>query len=157
MSRRRERPRVSGARWGWLALALALASLGACGGGESDDDKVGDTLRGYLAAVADRDGRRACGFLTREAQLRIFTTRRAHTGRDHPAESCASVVESFGPLYGTGRIRRVAVSGVAVADDRARARVDGFRVRLEKVRGDWKIAVAGLAQDVGDTPPRGRG
>ena len=155
MSRRGERPGVSGAPW--VCLLLALAPLGACGDGESDDEKVGDTVRGYLTAVADRDGRRACSFLTREAQLRTFTTRRAHAGRDHPAEACASVVASFGPLYGTGRIRRVEVSGIAVADDRARARADGFRVRLAKVRGDWKIAVSGLAQRIGDTPPRGRG
>ena len=153
MSRRDERPGISGARW--VCLLLALAPLGACG--ESEDEKVDDTVRGYLAAVADRDGRRACSFLTREAQLRTFTTRRAHAGRDHPAEACASVVASFGPLYGTGRIRRVEVSRIAVTGDRARARADGFRVRLEKVRGDWKIASAGLAQDIGDTQPRGSG
>ena len=154
MSRRGERPVVGGARW--LCLLLAIASLGACGG-ESEDEKVGDTVRGYLAAVADRDGRRACNFLTREAQLRTFTTREAHAGRDHPAAACASVVASFGPLYGTGRIRRVEVSRIAVAGASARARADGFRVRLEKVRGEWKIAAAGLAQDIGDTPPRGSG
>ena len=114
-------------------------------------------MRGYLAAVADRDGRRACGFLTREAQLRTFTTRRAHAGRDHPAEACATVVASFAALYGPRRLRRVTLSRIAVADDRARARADGFRVRLEKVGDDWKIAVSGLAQDIGDTPPRARG
>lgn len=152
MSNRHERQRAA-----CIWLALALASLGGCGDGGSEDEQVGDAVRGYLAAVADRDGRRACSFLTREAQLRTFTTRRAHAGRDHPAQACATVVASFGGLYGPGRIRRVDVSRVAVAGDRARARADGFRVRLEKVRGDWKIAVSGLAQDIGDTPPRRRG
>ena len=155
MSKPRERPRASGARWAWLALALA--TLGACGGGESEDGKVRDAVRGYLSAVADRDGRRACRFLTREAQLRTFTTRRAHAGRDHPAQACAAVVASFGPLYGRGRLRRVTISRIAVTGDRARARADGFRVRLEKVRGDWKIAVSGLAQGIGDTQPRQSG
>jgi hypothetical protein len=136
---------------------LVLASLGGCGGGESEDEKVADAVHGYLAAVADRDGRRACRFLTREAQLRTFTRRRAHAGRDHPAQACAAVVGSFASLYGPGRIRRVTVSRIAVAGDSARARADRFRVRLEKVQGDWKLAVSGLAQDIGDTPPRGRG
>lgn len=155
MSKRRERPRASAARWAWLALVLA--SLGACGVGTGEDDEVGDAVRGYLAAVADRDGRRACSFLTREAQLRTFRTRTAHAGPDHPAEACATVVASFAPLYGRGRIRRATVSRITVTDDRASARADGFRVRLEKVRGEWKIAVSGLAQDIGDTPPRAKG
>ena len=134
-------------------LALALASLGACGDGQGDDGKVGDAVRGYLAAVGDRDGTRACGFLTRAAQLRTFRRRRAHLGADHPRQACATVVATFGALCGPGRLRRVTVSRIAVMGDRARARVDGFAVRLKKVEGDWKIAVSGLAQDVGDTPP----
>ena len=136
---------------------LALASLAACGGGgESDDAKIGEVVRSYLAAVADRDGKRACALLTREAQLRTFRRRRAHAGSDHPAEACASVVASFGGLYGPGRLRRVTVSRITVTGDRARARADDLPVRLAKVEGDWKIAVSGLAQDVGDTPPPGR-
>ena len=135
-----------------LCLALASASLGACVGG-GDDDKVEDTVRGYLAAVADRDGDRACRFLTRDAQLRAFRTRRAHAGADHPAEACASVVESFGPLYGPARVRRVEVSRIEVEGDRAQARAGGFPVKLEKAEGQWKISVAGLAQEIGDTPP----
>jgi hypothetical protein len=135
-------------------LALALTALCACGGGEGDDGEVGDAVRGYLSAVADGDERRACGFLTRDAQLRVFRTKRAHAGPDHPARACAAVVASFGPLYGAKRVGRVAVSDIAVDGDRAQARADGLPVKLEKVEGDWKLAVPGLAQDVGDTPPR---
>lgn len=135
-----------------LALALALAPLGACGGRE--DEAVGDAVRAYLAAVADRDGKRACGLLTRGAQLRTFRTRRAHAGADHPSQACAAVVASFGPLYGVERVRGVAVSRIAVEGDRAKARADGFAVKLVKVDGEWKLARSGLAQDIGDTQPR---
>ena len=138
-------------------LVLALTSLGACGGGgESEDAKIGETVRSYLAAVADRDGKRACGFLTRKAQLRTFRRRRAHAGSDHPAEACASVVADFAGLYGPGRLRRVTVSRITVTGDRARARADDLPVRLAKVEGDWKIAISGLAQDVADTQPPAR-
>ena len=138
-----------------LCLALPLAGLGACGGG--DEDKVGDVVRGYLDAVADRDGKRACAFLTRDAQLRTFRRRRAHAGADHPAEACATVVGTFGPLFGVGRIRDVDVNRIAVDGDRARARAAGFRVRLEKVEGEWRLSVSGLAQRIGDTPPAEEG
>lgn len=110
-------------------------------------------VRGYLSAVADRDGPRACRFLTRKAQLRTFRSRTAHAGSDHPAQACAVVVETFGPLYGRARVKRVAVSEVAVQGDRAEARAGRFPVKLENVGGEWKIAVSGLAQDVGDAPP----
>lgn len=149
---RESRERLRGSRARCIWLALALAPLGACGGG--DDEAVGDAVRGYLAAVADRDGKRACTLLTRDAQLRTFRTRRAHAGTDHPAQACAAVVASFGPLYGVERVRRVAVSGIAVEGDRAKARADGFEVELEKAEGEWKLARSGLAQDIGDRPPR---
>ena len=110
-------------------------------------------VRGYLGAVADRDGPRACRHLTRSAQLRTFRSRAAHAARDHPAQACATVVESFGPLYGRARVKRVAVSEIAVDGDRAEARAGRFPVKLEKVDGKWKIAVSGLAQEVGDAPP----
>ncbi len=134
-----------------VLFAVALASLAACGGGEEED--AGDVVRDYLAAVADRDGPRACRLLTRKAQLRVFRRRRAHAGRDHPGQACATVVESFGPLYGRGRLRRAEVSEVSVKGDRAEARADRFPVKLVKVKDEWKITVSGLAQNVGDSPP----
>ena len=141
-----------------LALAVALSVLGGCGGGDGGgEDGVADAVRGYLAAVAERDGKRACGYLTRDAQLRTFRARRAHAGADHPAEACATVVATFGPLYGVGRIRAVTVSGIEVDGDRAVARVDGFLVKLVRADDMWKLRTSGLAQDVGDSPPRGRG
>ncbi len=136
-------------------LALLLASFAACG--ESDEGEVADAVRGYLAAVADRDGRRACAFLTPEAQLRVFRARRAHAGADHPAEACATVVESFGALHGVGRLRRVGISRIEIQGGRARAHADGVPIKLEKVAGTWKLAVSGVGQDVGDTQPGEQG
>ena len=139
----------------WLALALVL--LAGCGGGGGGGDEVGDVVREYVAAVADRDGKRACALVTRDAQLRIFRSRRVHAGEDHPDQACAAVVESFGPLYGVGRLKGVEVTDVEVDGDRAEARADGFPVRLVKDAGEWKIASVGLAQRIGDSQPRRRG
>ena len=44
-----------------LAATLIIAfSLGILGCGKSDQDQVKDTLRGYIAAVADGNGDEAC-------------------------------------------------------------------------------------------------
>ena len=139
-----------------LLLGAWLAGCGG-GGGESDREEVADAVRGYLEAVADRDGDAACALLTREAQLSVFRAKRAHAGADHPGEACANVVRSFGPLYGRGRLRGVAVSRVEVDGERAQARADDVAVKLEKVSGEWKLAVPGVGQAVGDTPPPARG
>lgn len=133
---------------------LVLALLSACGRSEGED--VADAVSGYLAAAADRDGERACGLLTRKAQRRVFRLRRAHAGLDHPAQACASVVRSFGPLYGSERLRRLEVSDIEIDGDRAAAKVDGFPVKLLKTAGRWRLT-SGIAQKIGDAPPRPHG
>jgi hypothetical protein len=129
---------------------LLLVLLAACGGSEGDSERVADVVRDYLRAAADRDGERACALLTREAQLRSFEFGRVHAAPDHPGEACASVFESYHPLTGEERVRRASVSGVEVRGNRAEARAGGQRVKLEKVGGEWKLAVAGVADRVRD-------
>lgn len=138
-------------------LLLLVALVAGCGGGGSDRARVADAVRGYLGAIADRDGHGACELLTRDAQLSVFRTKRAHAGADHPAQACATVVRSFAPLYGPARLRGVTVSQIKVDGDRARARADGVPIELERVSGEWKLSVSGVGQAVGDTPPRQSG
>jgi hypothetical protein len=58
----------------WL-LTAALAATGAvasCGG--SDEDKVKDTVTGYLSALADGNGDEACRQLTGDARREVADT-----------------------------------------------------------------------------------
>jgi hypothetical protein len=137
-----------------LLCALGLVLIASSGCGQSDSEEVESVLHGYLNALAARDGPRACGFLTREAQLRSFRLNRVHAAPDHPAQACASVVQDgFFPGYGFKRLRSASISAIEVDGDRAQAKADGFSVKLEKVGGEWKLAVSGIGNRVGDSPP----
>lgn len=110
-------------------------------------------MRNYLDAVADRDGVRACGLLTLEAQLRIFQTRQVHVGPDHAAQGCARVIDSYTPIFGVKPLERVTVSAIVVQGQTAHAQAGTFPVKLRKVEGEWKLSVSGLATSLGDRPP----
>lgn len=112
-------------------------------------------MRGYLSAAADRDGKRACGFLTRRAQLSAFEFGRVHAAPDHPDEACASVFEGYHPLTGEARLRRTSVSAIEVEGERARARAGRIAVRLRKEDGEWKLDVAGIADRIRNAAPVG--
>jgi hypothetical protein len=133
-----------------LAVSIAALFLAACGGGDGDDGgkrEIEATIKGYLAAVADGDGRRACGYLTENAQLGIFEFRRVHVGPDHPGQACAAIVERNRRPPQT---RGVEISGIEIDGDEAEASVSGTPVELRKTDGAWKINVFGLATDVRD-------
>lgn len=138
-----------------LAIA-ACAALAGCGGdgrggdGRGADERaVAEAVRGYLAAVAERDGARACAHLTRNAQLGVFEFRRVHAAPDHPDEACAEVVRETAARLDEARLRDAAVEEVAVDGDRATARVAGAEALLRRVGGRWLIDAFGLAGDVG--------
>jgi hypothetical protein len=131
-----------------LLAALALAAPG-CGG--RDDGEIRDALTGYLDAVADRDGSRACGYLTENAQLGIFEFKLVHIAPHHPAAACAAIVERRAPSLAANSLRDVQIEQIEVDGDHATTQVGGHEAQLVKVDDEWKIDVFGLASDVADT------
>jgi hypothetical protein len=62
---------LSGSKWRQVGIpALAAAVLAGCGGGgaNTDADAIAQVTRNAAKAVADKDGDKACGYLTPEAQ-----------------------------------------------------------------------------------------
>ncbi len=131
-----------------LVVATLIAACGDNGSSERDENRARLVVEGYLAAVAERDGIRACRYLTRNAQLGVFEFKRAHIGTDHPAAACAAAVRREGPRTGQDRLRTAKASDIRISGKRAEAQVGRYPVTLEKVGASWKIATFGLASDV---------
>ena len=71
-----------------MAATLFVGACGDDGTDDAADREIKATITGYLSAVANREGKRASGYLTENAQLGIFEFRRVHVGPDHPGEAC---------------------------------------------------------------------
>lgn len=123
-----------------LAAAAALAVAG-CGGGAGTPKEA---VEGYLAATADADGEKACGYLTDEAQERI-----ARGGR-----SCKDVLGFVSALIPKDRRDEFDDVDVTVDEDGDTATAtftqptgpgpggagSTERVELKKVGDEWKIS-----------------
>jgi outer membrane murein-binding lipoprotein Lpp len=126
-----------------VAVVMAAASIvSGCGNERSDGDQIRDTIRELGAAVADGDGRRACGRLTAKA--------RQHVVRANPlvgAHSCAEVVDAADDVATEGQRRQarsIAVERVEVRGNRARAYLRdsprlGPRRGAASGRGRWLL------------------
>jgi hypothetical protein len=129
-----------------VAVIGAALALSGCGG--NDHGEIRAAIKGYLDAVAEGDGRRACTYLTENAQLGVFEFKFVHIAPDHPQEACAATVTRRAPTERASRLRGAAVNDIAVDGDRAEAKVDGHGVQLVRVDGAWKLNVFGVATDV---------
>ena len=141
-----------------LSLALlATAALGvsACGGDDSggsgdDEAQVRSVVTDYAAAVGDRDGDKACGFLTESARKQVEAAAEALD-----ANGCAEVLEKVTENVSDDerdKLNDIEVSSVEIDGDRAVVKVkvdgeDGAPSTLVKEDGDWRIA----ADDTGGT------
>ena len=121
-----------------LAVAGAVAlAVGGCG--QSDEQRVEETVKRFYRASAEGDGREAC------AQLHA-----AALGGAGLAE-CQASIEQLGQLGGPETRRRiddVHVRDTRVSDDRAttQAQIAGQtpkRFQLLKVDGEWKLESLG--------------
>ena len=119
-----------------LSLVLTLAVV-AGGCGSQEEDAVRDVIKVYLRAVADGDGRKACGQLTpagqRELIAGVFGARR-----------CDEAVRLYAdrlPDRLKDRLRNPTIDQIEVRGPRATVHVkDIERGALEKVDGKWKVA-----------------
>ena len=135
-----------------LVAALALALTG-CGGGDggsqSDVDAIAGVLESAADAVADREGDRACGYLTEDAQRQAVLQ---FGGPNQLNTDCGTFVnrttlfltpldrERIGDLEAT----EIAVDGTkasaALRSQTGTQQPMSARFNLEKVEDDWKIS-----------------
>jgi hypothetical protein len=134
-----------------FAVVAALAT--GCGGdGDSDEERVADSVRTYFEAVADGNAPRACSALTREARDNASGL----TGALRPLP-CETALRRI--IRGGDHPRTVEVSNVRVAGDRAtahaKARNPEFEtdVALTRVGDEWLIAVPPGYVERFSTPP----
>lgn len=123
-----------------MLLVLPLA-LGACGGGDDEDD-ARQAVRDFVQATNDRDGDRLCGDLLSQEYMEKATG----ASGDEAQDACKEQLELIRGL----KLRLVSLGAVAVDGDDATVRATiatgGRRMprsfELTKEDGDWKL-VAG--------------
>jgi hypothetical protein len=135
-----------------LSIAvLATASMGvaACGGDDSggggdDQSQIRDVVTNYAAAIADKDGDTACGFLTESARKQVEAA-----GEALDADGCGEVMEKVtAEASDEDRqdLKDAEVVSVKVDGDRATVQVKagedtGDPSTLIKEDGEWRIDV----------------
>lgn len=135
-----------------ILLAFPVLFTGALTGCAATDDApggpVGQAVRSWVAAVADRDSTRACALMTEPAQRQLRSLQ--------ATADCASAVRRFADALGqAGRddLRRIEITRVSFpSDDRAVVDVDGpgQRLELRRVDGAWRLDDLGAATRISD-------
>jgi hypothetical protein len=132
-----------------LSLALLTAAavgVAGCGGDDSggdDEAQIKDVVTSYAAAIADKDGDKACGFLTDSAREQV-----EKAGEALKADGCADVMEKVTEEASDDdrdQLKDIEVTSVKIDGDRAVVQVKaagetGDPSTLVKEDGDWKIA-----------------
>jgi hypothetical protein len=125
-----------GACAGALIATLALGAVGCGGGGESD--KVKDTVKSFFAALADRDGKKACSLLSKALVAS------AQVGGGSCATSVKAVAAQAVPDNKRGEARSINVTDIKIKGTTATAFARGKKgkrqVTLVKEGGKWKLA-----------------
>jgi hypothetical protein len=125
-----------------LALALGSGAL-LLGCGTSDRDRAAGTVKTYLSALADGDGKRACDQLTGQAQ-RDLVAGLLEKVPELAALSCPEAVRKIGALIGPDEKATLTEAKIRVTlnGDRAQAIPAGGTdtVDLVKTDGGWLIS-----------------
>jgi hypothetical protein len=128
-------------------LATAAMGVAGCGGDDSgggdDESQIRDTVTSYAAAIADKDGDKACGFLTESARKQVESA-----GEAIDADGCAEVMEKVTEEASDDdrdQLKDIEVTSVKIDGDRATVQVKaagetGDPSTVVKEDGEWKIA-----------------
>jgi hypothetical protein len=135
-------------RWVAAVLAVALVAGAAGCGSKSDEDEAKDAVAGYVDAIVDGDGARACDHLTAEARAALVA---GSARRGRRAKSCAEALDRILDRPNSGRIRRsfsqVDVQGARLEGDAGTVTIGGAAgtsdVPVRKESGDWKLTRSG--------------
>jgi ketosteroid isomerase-like protein len=132
---------VARARIPALLVLLPALALGACGGGDDEED-IEQTVRGFVDATNDQDAETLCGELVTQDFLEKTT---GATG-DEAKDECR---RQLGALQGLSlkldRIRRTEIDGdrasvTAVLTTQGSGSAAPRVLFLEKQDGDWKLS-----------------
>ena len=131
------------------ALAVVALAAPGCGGDDSgaggdDESQVRDTVTNYASAVADRDGDKACGYLTDAAREQVEKAAKALK-----ADGCAGVMEKVTEGVSSGdrdKLGSLEVTSVKVDGDHATAQTkvegeDTDPATLLKEGDEWHIDI----------------
>jgi hypothetical protein len=132
---------------------IAIALVAGCGGGgpKSDPDQISQLLKDAANAVADRDGSKACGYLTPEAQQQVVSL--AAAAAAFGGADCASIVKiataTLAPLdrkqIEDAQPQNIAVNGPVATAQIAVASANNqpsppVQLSLQKTSDGWKIS-----------------
>lgn len=124
-----------------LASAAASACLSACG--TSDADKIKDSVRNYIQAVLDDDGKAACALLTPDAAKAFVAKVKTVTN----ASDCATAFTKEASTLSDDEkavYRSAVLEGETINGDNAVVSVKftgaSKDISLTKVNGDWRIS-----------------
>lgn len=144
-----------------LCATLGVAVLGAmftggCGG-KSDEDRARATVKAYIGAVADGDGKKACDLLTGSGKRELVTAVNENLPEVGTIE-CDQVIERMSSLFGSDELDQIKRTKLNVAihgntGEAIAAQPDASTrpILLEKVGGDWKLS-GGFAFGGSSTP-----
>jgi len=126
-----------------LALAALAAGSALAGCGQSDTDKIKDSVRNYIQAVLDDNGKAACDLLTSAAAKQFVDKVKAQV----KSADCATAFKTeAGTLTDEEKAvyRSAVLKGVTINGDKAITTVQftgvSKDISLEKANGDWKIS-----------------
>ena len=135
-------------------LLLSVALLVGCGGGggpKSDADAVAQTVADAAKAVADKDGGKACSYLTPDAQRQAQLQVGAGALGQIDCPMLVNRATAFLSPLDRKRIESLQPSNVQVNGGAASATMAGegmsVQLNLQKVGDEWKIS--GFANAVG--------
>jgi hypothetical protein len=123
-----------------IPLLVLLALAGCGGGGDDDPDEVTQTLRDFVTATNERDGKTLCGDLLTQEYMEKAT---GATG-EQAEDACRQQLDLTTGL----QLDLISIGRTKVDGDEATVRAvigtDGVRsprlFRLEEEDGRWKLA-----------------
>ena len=143
--------RAMGSREAIILLTTAALVATGCGDDSEASSPVA-AVRAYNDAVADGDGKRACGHLDPSAREEL-----RHSTQGDARSSCEKTIELLSDFYDDATKKRLRDARVTATEDgdRAAARLSSpgsfggpdseQTLELRRKDGDWKIVSLGLA------------
>jgi hypothetical protein len=125
-----------------IAALAATTILTACGGSESDEDKVRSTAEEYASAFSDGDYEKACSLMTSEAKARAAVAGAFGGNKEGGCEGALKGLSGFLDTADKRQLEDYSVKSVTIKGNVAAVRDNtGSPSRLKKKDGEWLVDV----------------